>query len=682
MARSSLSKLLVVVLAAGIAGLAVAGQATAARRTVLFEENTNWGCPPCFTANPVIHQFLEDYSTAQVIPVKWHVWWPAGNDPFYLHNPTPVQTRIGYYGISAAPDVVVDGANGPIPGSYGSMQQWVENRLALESPIAITATGAVNGPNYNVTITVNVEQVPPAGDYRLFVTFDEHHIPLNSPNGETNHYDVFRKTTNDNGEPINLTSVGQQVFNRSFVIEGGYQPAQMEVQTWVQNFTTREVLNAATTWPKPTHYLRLAAGTPGVVNDPNTVANLSRKAVNLGTQNDVYDITVASVPGSMPPGWTYEYTTSQGTFTGPSTLPLAAGAEELFTVEIDSHGIAGGGLLEMTFVSQADPTVVRVQRFSKISNPTVIVYDDDGGAAFDAPMTTGITSAGLSWGLWDDAWGKLSAAQLGTADAVFWGCGLSYPTMDPNDRVAITGFLANGGKLFANGQEIGWELNTNGSGNTDALWYRNNLHAQYLTDLAGYALTGIAGDPIGNGLSYNLESNPSSPNHQPYPDGVAPFGAGAVTSVQYNATHKGIVRWDGGASKVVYMSHGIEGITSPAVQQTIVGRVLQWFQVTTGVPPSGSPPVVLGLDQNFPNPFNPMTNIRYTLPKQGQARITIFDVSGRIVRHLTDGVKPAGSHVAVWDGLDGNGQAMPSGTYFYRLEAPEFEATRSMVLVK
>ncbi len=100
------------------------------------------------------------------------------------------------------------------------------------------------------------------------------------------------------------------------------------------------------------------------------------------------------------------------------------------------------------------------------------------------------------------------------------------------------------------------------------------------------------------------------------------------------------------------------------------------------MPPSGSPPVVLGLDQNFPNPFNPMTNIRYTLGKQGQAKITIFDVSGRMVRELTDGMKPAGSHVAMWDGLDANGQPMPSGTYFYRLEAPDFEATRSMVLVK
>ncbi|HWN80850.1 MAG TPA: Omp28-related outer membrane protein, partial [Candidatus Udaeobacter sp.] len=292
-------------LATAIAALALAGPALAARRTVLFEENTNWGCPPCFTANPVIHQFLEDYSVSQVIAVKWHVWWPNGVDPYYLHNPTPVQNRISYYGINAAPDCVVDGTNGPIPGSYGSMQQFVENLLALTSPIALTATGAVNGGNYDATITVNVEQVPVAGDYRLFVTLSEHHIHLPSPNGEQEHYDVFRKTTNNTGESINLTSVGQQVFNRSFPIDGSYQTSELQVIAWVQNFATREVLNTATTWPKPAHFVRLAAGTPGVVNNPNTIANLSRNVINLGSQNDVYDISANPLIGSMPAGWTW-----------------------------------------------------------------------------------------------------------------------------------------------------------------------------------------------------------------------------------------------------------------------------------------------------------------------------------------------------------------------------------------
>jgi hypothetical protein len=523
-----------------------------------------------------------------------------------------------------------------------------------------------------------------AGDYRLFILFTEHHIPLNSPNGETDHYDVFRKTTNNTGEPINVTAVGQQVFNRTFPIEAGYQTAQMQVVAFVQNFTTREVLNAATTWPKPTHFLRLAAGTPGVVNNPNTIANLSRNVINIGTQNDVYDISVTPLTGSMPAGWTYQYTTPQGTFSGPSSLPLAAGAEETISVEIDSHGIPGGGVLEMTFTSQGDPTVTRTQRFSKISNPTVIVYDDDGGADFDTPVTNGITTAGVSWGLWDDIWGKLNASQLGTAPVVFWTCGLSYPTLDPSDRTAITGFLTNGGKLFANGQEIGWELNTAGSGNTDVTWYRNNLHANYLHDAAGWSLSGVAGDPIGNGISYTLDNNPASPNYQPYPDGVAPFGTGAVAAIQYNATHKGLTRWDSGTgSRVVYMSHGIEGITSPSTQQTLIQRILDWLGATsTGVPPTSAPALQMSLGQNFPNPFNPTTAISYNLTKQGATRLLVYDVGGRLVRELAQGVQSSGTHLVTWDGRDANGNRLPSGTYFYRLEAPEFEATRSMVLVK
>jgi hypothetical protein len=338
----------------------------------------------------------------------------------------------------------------------------------------------------------------------------------------------------------------------------------------------------------------------------------------------------------------------------------------------------------MTFVSQGDPSVVRVQRFSKVSNPTVLVYDDDGGAAFDGIVTIGITAAGVSWGLWDDAWGKLTATQLGTAPVVFWTCGLSYPTIDPNDRTALTGFLANGGKLFANGQEIGWELNTGGSGNTDPAWYQNNLHATYLTDAAGWSLSGVAGDPIGNLITYTLDNVPSSPGYQPYPDGVAPLGAGAVAAIQYNATFKGVIRWDSGTgSRVVYMSHGIEGITSPTTQLTLIQRILDWLGATsTGVPPSGTPGVQMALDQNFPNPFNPTTSITYNLTKQGAARLLVYDVGGRLVRELTQGVQPAGSHLVTWDGRDSNGNRLPSGTYFYRLEAPEFEATRSMVLLK
>lgn len=71
------------------------------------------------------------------------------------------------------------------------------------------------------------------------------------------------------------------------------------------------------------------------------------------------------------------------------------------------------------------------------------------------------------------------------------------------------------------------------------------------------------------------------------------------------------------------------------------------------------------LDQNFPNPFNPTTTIRYTLPAQAvwQTSICVFDVLGRVVANISDGVQSAGTHEVSWNA------SVPSGVYWYRFDA-------------
>jgi flagellar hook assembly protein FlgD len=87
------------------------------------------------------------------------------------------------------------------------------------------------------------------------------------------------------------------------------------------------------------------------------------------------------------------------------------------------------------------------------------------------------------------------------------------------------------------------------------------------------------------------------------------------------------------------------------------------------------------LGQNAPNPFNPWTRIPYRSAGE-RVRITIHDGSGRRVRTLIDGTEPAGSHVAAWDGRDGEGRAMPSGLYTCRLEVPGQIRVRRMMLLR
>jgi hypothetical protein len=83
-----------------------------------------------------------------------------------------------------------------------------------------------------------------------------------------------------------------------------------------------------------------------------------------------------------------------------------------------------------------------------------------------------------------------------------------------------------------------------------------------------------------------------------------------------------------------------------------------------------------------PNPFNPITTIRYDLPRNAEVHLAIYDVSGRLVRTLVSGEVAAGRRVAVWNGKDENDRAAGSGIYFYKLEAGDDEATKRMTLLK
>jgi len=83
------------------------------------------------------------------------------------------------------------------------------------------------------------------------------------------------------------------------------------------------------------------------------------------------------------------------------------------------------------------------------------------------------------------------------------------------------------------------------------------------------------------------------------------------------------------------------------------------------------------LTPNYPNPFNPSTEIGYSLPSGGRARLTVFDLLGREMAVLLDAVLPAGSYSVRWQA--GN---LPGGVYFYRLETEGFRETKKMVLMK
>jgi hypothetical protein len=96
----------------------------------------------------------------------------------------------------------------------------------------------------------------------------------------------------------------------------------------------------------------------------------------------------------------------------------------------------------------------------------------------------------------------------------------------------------------------------------------------------------------------------------------------------------------------------------------------------------GNLPGKFDVFQNFPNPFNATTQIRYNLPKDAQVKLEVFNILGQKVRTLVDEPQTAGFKQIIWDGTNSKGDIVSSGVYFYRIKAGDLDQVLKMSLLK
>lgn len=131
-------------------------------------------------------------------------------------------------------------------------------------------------------------------------------------------------------------------------------------------------------------------------------------------------------------------------------------------------------------------------------------------------------------------------------------------------------------------------------------------------------------------------------------------------------------------------------VIGSAAVSTAGGESLGWVafvlsgegSCTTVEGPATEIPRRYALDAPRPNPFNPLTTLRFALPRSGHVRLTIHDVSGRRIATLANGDFAAGTFEKSWDGTSDSREGVASGIYFARLSAGDFKETRKMVLLK
>ena len=93
-------------------------------------------------------------------------------------------------------------------------------------------------------------------------------------------------------------------------------------------------------------------------------------------------------------------------------------------------------------------------------------------------------------------------------------------------------------------------------------------------------------------------------------------------------------------------------------------------------------PITYNLYNAYPNPFNPVTTLRYDLPEDARVNITIYDMMGRIVKTLVNGTQTAGYKSIQWNATNSFGKPVSAGVYLYQIRAGEFIQTKKMVVLK
>ena len=204
-------------------------------------------------------------------------------------------------------------------------------------------------------------------------------------------------------------------------------------------------------------------------------------------------------------------------------------------------------------------------------------------------------------------------------------------------------------------------------------------------------ITGVAGGPF-DGLTYYASGVCPMINEFDVLEATGP-GQYALQYPDYNSTeyYAGIftdqLNDAGQELMTVWAGHSFMAIRNAAngtlARNTFLRYAYNLFMTGGSVDWTDAEiPKATSLSDNFPNPFNPVTRVKFSLKEKGHVRLRVYNVSGRLVRILIDEIRDAGSYETAWDGTNDEGRSTASGIYFCRMEASDYERTLKMVLLR
>jgi Outer membrane protein Omp28/Secretion system C-terminal sorting domain len=216
------------------------------KKYVLMEHFTNTYCGICAATNPSFYTTIKIEANPDIHHLAIHPDIPYTQCPLYQANITEQVKRKVFYGIPGTPRVCVNGAANV--GLSTVTAATLATEVAKTSPLSVKVKEITGVSGRTATITVKPVGDVPVAEYRLFVAIVEKKLNFAAANGEGIHYDVFRKyLTSADGDAYTMPAKGVEAsLNFNYTPVAPWVADQVYVLAFIQNMTTKEVLNSGT----------------------------------------------------------------------------------------------------------------------------------------------------------------------------------------------------------------------------------------------------------------------------------------------------------------------------------------------------------------------------------------------------------------------------------------------------
>jgi hypothetical protein len=664
-----------------------------APKFVLFEHFTQASCGPCAAQNPAFETNILNANLQTVRHIAYHTSWP-GVDEMNAANPTEVADRVTYYNVSGVPNVVLQG-NYKQGAPGGMTQADVNAQFSMGSPVKIEVSEVDNGSSRDVTVVVKTVGTVPSGTYKLYTAVVENprdYTTAPGNNGETHFPNVFRKMyPSTAGENVTPAATGSSVtFNYTYTIDPTWVAANIKVVSFLQNTTTKEVLNVGTVGDPVINY-SLSNPTTEISNVATGVAtSFSLTSGNTGNANEDFVYTLTS---DAPSDWVSNFNIDANNYTSTATITANAGSNANITVNVTPGATRGVATYTLTVSSVSNPgSPVMSKKMYVISGVTDLIVNNSG---YVGDGTT--TGSAANWGsVYTD--GLVAANNTGYASTndvvlqkaidnlaftginnVYYNVGWTFPGITDGVALALQNFMDNGGNLFISGQDLGWEIgdavNSGFISQVKTDFYTNYLHAAWVADggTTNSSLNAETTDAIFSDIATATINNYYGGAYF-YPDEINPADTSAKVIFKYGtSTRKGGLRAQTANYKVVYIAAGMEMLNATNSNE-ILKRAHDWFyglEGTASLDEIGT--LVSGMGQNYPNPSSGFTSISLEHIDQNM-NFELIDITGKVVyiKQIMKGTNRLDLSTSTYD----------AGKYIYRLTDAKGNSICKTMMIK